>query len=265
MHLQRIHSRHLHVGILSLAALLLSALGGCAVQKGPGGQVRIGLDEAEILGQELGTFRLGDGTEGKLRVLNGRYSVKLQSRFRIIPLDNAAFARISAVHEVSGRTLLVLEKSERGCDVKTHLLSIRGSEVLSWDLGDCQSRPKITAGEDHVTFDYSNAMRTTRFIYRDARLLRGDLPIQGPLTNDGTNRQGGIPPGAPRYQPGVPVPAPSTMVAAGRREAPAIAPAGEPIKRSAPSNQTRPTPALPSKALDFPTQEQRPVRIVLDK
>lgn len=259
------NSRTRHVPSLACAALILASMSGCAVHKGPGGQVRIGLDEAELLGQEVGDFRLGDGTEGKLRVLNGRYSVKLQSRFRIIPLDNATFARISAVHEVSGRTLLILEKSERGCEVKTHLLSIRGSEVLSWELGDCKSRPKVTAGEEHVVFDYSNSMRTTRFIYRDARLVRGEIPVQGPLAAEGKPRQGAIPQGAPRYLPGIPVQAPGTLTAAGRKDHPSIAAAGEPAKRPAPVTQPRPTTPLAGRPLEFPTQEQRPVRIVLDK
>lgn len=218
----------------TLALLGLMALSGCAVQNGPRGQVKFGLDDAELFGQTVKSFKLADGSEGRLRMLGGRYSVKLQQQLKVVPIANATLVRVVSSREIGGRTLLVLEKSERNCAYKTHLMSIKGGEVLSWDFGDCQNRPQATAYTDQATFDFVQPRRTVRYTYRDARLTRGEFATPTSLPAKTS------PPPA----------APPTASMPDRTRSRATAP--------------KPAPPAPPRALEFPTQEQKPVRIVLD-
>lgn len=257
-------------GAAVLAATV--ALAGCAVQGGQAGRpLTVGLDEAELLGQTVGSFKLADGGEGRLRLYNGRYTIKLQRHFKVLAVEQAQVAKVLAAEAVGGRTLLVVEKGTNGCPYKTQLFAIQGGEALSWDFGDCRTQPEMRFGADEATFDHVQGRRVTRFTYRDGRLLRGDftLPAEPPAllppaqTPTQTQTQGVSPqPGGPRYVPGLPVSAaPLLGTAAAAPAAPERAAAtARPAATPAPAPAPRPAPAPV-----FTSQEQKPIRIVLDK
>jgi hypothetical protein len=267
-------------GWRAASLVLLVVVSGCAVQTTRTGHIQVGLDNAELLGQTLASFNLSDGSEGRLRVLGGKYSVKLQRQLKVVDIPNATMVRLVSASLVDGRTLVVLEKAERNCDYKTHLLSIQGAEVLIWDFGDCRTRPITSVQADQASFDFVQPQRTTRFTYRDARLMRGDFPTM-PVAAPGTPPSPAAPAGPVnaslhRYVPGPPVAASRLAGGAGSYEAmtgsvtggtsatpPARSPA--PPRPTAQAPRPQPTPPTPVKGLDFPSQEQKPVRIVLDK
>lgn len=248
--------------LLPLLLLLAAGLAGCVVNTAPGGQVQFGLDDAELFGQAVDGFRLPDGSEGKVRVLQGRYSVKLPRQLRVVHIEGATRVRVVSSQQVGGRTLLVLEKSERGCDQKTQLMSILGAEVLSWDFGDCQTVPQASMQPDHAVFDFVQPRRTVRYTYRDGKLLRGEFDTLA----GGQPPAGPIGAQAPRYQPGPPVPA-GTLAGAARAEPATPVPAAPaaPAERKPAAAAPAARPAAPAKSLEFPALEQKPVRIVLDK
>lgn len=229
-------------------------LSGCAVQNGPRGKVQFGLDDAEIFGQTVESFKLADGGEGKLRVLGGKYSVKLEQQLKVVPIANATLVRVVSSDQIEGRTLLVLEKSERNCAYKTQLMSIQGAEVLSWDFGDCRNRPQATTYSDQATFDFVQPRRTVRYTYRDARLVRGEFPT--PTTTSAATKP------SPIGSPSLPTPAEPP---AENKSSPTASARGSSPERARPqTTMPRRAPPPSPKALDFPTQEQKPVRIVLD-
>lgn len=257
-----------------VGSVLALSLVGCAVQTLPGGKMQVGIDNAELLGQTLASFRLADGSEGRLRVLGGKYSIKLQKQFQVVDIARATMVRVASANEVGGRTLVVLEKSEANCNFKTHLLAIQGSEVLSWDFGDCRTQPLAAIAADQATFDFVQAQRTTRYTYRDARLTRGEFSN----TANGYAPNSAYPAAAvdasgPRYVPGPPLAwsspqaRPASSATAGANDAASVAssPRKAPVAATSVTAAARPA-ALPSaKQMDFPVQEQKPVRIVLDK
>lgn len=252
---------------------------GCAVQKLPGGKVSIGIDNAELLGQNVATFKLDDGSEGRLRVLGGKYSIKLQQWFRVVDIPHATAVRLLSSDSVAGRTLLVLEKTDRSCNNKTQVMSIKGADVLIWDIGYCR-RPEISIQEDQAFFDFANGARTTRFIYRDAALFRGEFATFAMRSPAAPSRAGEGRPegrteartearteGGPRYVPGPPVAAPQPRDS-GTGSAPQTSTASAPrpsTARTRPTASPRPALPAPARTLDFPIQEQKPIRIVLDR
>ena len=277
--------------ILAVSALAL--LPACAVQSGPGGKVHVGIDNAELLGQQLGKFTLADGSEGTLRVHNGRYSIKLEKYFKVISIANALSARVVRTESVGGRTLVVIEKSERNCKQKTQLYSIQGSEVLAWDFGDCTSSPVIDIGADQATFDFVQSRRTARLTYREGRLFRSEIATVASNESTGvatiTDAKKAAPDNAAAKKATSPTPNPpqkplsqSTPTAAIDASSPRYVP-GPPLKVGSVEGRelnlpviTRPVEKKPTlsptarpenlpKALEFPAQEQKPVRIVLDK
>ncbi len=263
-HTPKMKALLLHIARITSLALAAIALTSCAIQTSPGGQFQVGLDDAELLGQTLASFKLADGSEGRLRVLNGQFSLKLQKYFKVLNIPNATLVKVVSADPIGGRTLVVLEKAERNCNYKTEVLSIQGSEVLIWEFGDCDSKPAAQIQTDHATFDFVRSQRTTRFTYRDARLSRAEYPTatagppgSAPIPATPINTS------APRYVPGPPVV--STPLGSQARQAvrpPPMAPQTPAPARVTSSNQTAPPPA---RTLDFPAQEQKPVRIVLDK
>ncbi len=163
-------------GALSVSLLaVLFGVTACAVQTGPNGQLKVGLDDAEIFGRKISTFKTLDGGEGSLRVLNGRFSVKLHSYAKIIPIDNVMTARILRTDYIDGRTVVILEKGERYCNYRYTVFSILGNEVLTWDVGDCNTQAQISADEHNVYLDFYGRFSNPRFVYRDMRLLRGEV------------------------------------------------------------------------------------------
>lgn len=268
----------------------LFLLAGCAVQNGAGGKIKVGLDGAELFGNEVSKFPLSDGGEGSLRVLGGRYSIKLQKYFKIIPIENAVTARVVRVDRVGGRTLVVLSKSERNCNYRTQILSIQGSEVLSWNIGECSAEPDINVAADNATFDFVQKRRTVRYLYRDMRLMHSQfatvtdtttsveqssvLPkasqrLPGLPQTATSAESAGIPSKGPHYVPGLPQQAPLNSGVTSTSSPPLSSPSV--LSKPAPVVVARNTsvasnarPAAPPKTFDFPVQEQKPVRIVLD-
>lgn len=230
-----------------LAGAAVLALAGCAVQQ-DGRNIRIGLDEAELFGQVVGRFQLADGSEGQLRLHAGQYSLKLQRQLRVLPIADATYARVNSFHAIDGRTVLVLEKSERNCPYKTELLSLQGAEVLSWEAGDCRTPVRVTADGDSVHLDFVQPQAGVRYTYRDARLLRAAIPAEAPSTATGGTS-------GPRWVP----PPPARADTAGDTTRPSPS-APRPV------SEARRRPAAPAPApvpTDFP-QEQKPVRVRLD-
>lgn len=248
------------------AAMLAAAaaLAGCAVQGGQAGRpITVGLDEAELLGQTVASFKLADGGEGRLRLFNGRYTIKLQRHFKVLAVEQAQVAKVLAAEAVGGRTLLVVEKGTNGCPYKTQLFAIQGGEALSWDFGDCRTQPQMRFGADEATFDHVQGRRVTRFTYKDGRLLRGDftLPPEPAALPPPAQAQGSLPPlGGPRYVPGLPVSAAALLGAAAPAAVERPAATARPVSAAAPAPAPRPAPAPV-----FTNQEQKPIRIVLDK
>ena len=270
-----------------LMLMVLFGVSACAVQTGPNGQLKIGLDDAEIFGRKIATFKTVDGGEGSLRVLNGRYSMKLHSYAKIIPIDNVMTARILRTDHIDGRTVVILEKGERYCNYKYTVMSILGNEVLSWDVGDCNTQAQLSADEHNVYLDFASRYSTARYAYRDMRLLRGEIPAgaiaattpaapnltkpNNTRTVNTANTNNAVT--GPRYQPPLPILAsagsevletkPETKLET--KQDPKIAKENSAPKKSTSSSANHSTPSsLPTK-MDFPMTEQKPVRIILDK
>ena len=264
--------------LLSCAALV----GGCAVQTDRRGQLQFQVDNAELFGQTVQTFTLPDGSEARLRVLNGQYSIKLQKYMRVIPLENATDVKVRSTAVIDGRGVIVIDKAERNCGFKMHLISVKGSEVLAWDFGDCQTAPTVNLYADGATFDFAYPNRTIRYTYQNARLVRNDY--NGAPPGPPAASAGPVASGAPRHVPGLPSapngerpggPATSAAAASGATAPASARPTAAPRTASAapaaparrnppaPTTSRTPTPA-PSTAMNFPAQEQKPVRIVLD-
>jgi hypothetical protein len=278
-----------------LMLMVLFGVSACAVQTGPNGQLKIGLDDAEIFGRKIATFKTVDGGEGSLRVLNGRYSMKLHSYAKIIPIDNVMTARILRTDHIDGRTVVILEKGERYCNYKYTVMSILGNEVLSWDVGDCNTQAQLSADEHNVYLDFASRYSTARYAYRDMRLLRGEIPAGAiaaatpaapNLTKPNNARtintaNTNNPVTGPRYQPPLPILAlagsevletkPETKQETKQetklenKQDPKIAKENSAPKKTTSSSANHSTPSsLPTK-MDFPMTEQKPVRIILDK
>nr|WP_315229221.1 hypothetical protein [uncultured Limnohabitans sp.] len=243
--------------IISIFTLL--SLVGCAIQTTPRGYIDFKVDGAELFGSDVGSFKLEDGSEGRLRVLNGEYSVKLQNRLRVLPIANATSARIFNSQLIGGRMILVVEASERNCSNRTHLLSIKESEVLSWAMGDCRQQPKVTFSKDEATFDYTYGSRTTRFTYTNQRLLKSELST---LAATAYRTQATTQSEHSRYLPSPPH---TFSVVSTSANSPPIG-AGETVGLSklTKSASAAPVPAT-VRNLTFSSQEQKPVRIVLDR
>lgn len=284
-------------GALSVSLLaVLFGVTACAVQSGPNGQLKIGLDDAEIFGRKISTFKTRDGGEGSLRVLNGRYSIKLHSYAKIIPVENVMTARVLRTDYIDGRTVVILEKGERYCNYKYTVLSILGNEVLTWDVGDCNTQAQISSDEHNVYLDFVGRYSSPRYVYRDMRLLRGEVPNRAVASTNPVptmpslpkpNNSGGSTPssnptannpsaaaqaGRPRYHPPLPMLASvgiDTVEAKGeakvdKTETKVAKEVSAPKKTNTAATGSPTPPALPTK-MDFPMTEQKPVRIVLDK
>jgi len=245
-------------------------VGGCAIQTDRRGQFQFQVDDAEIFGQTVKTFNLPDGSEARLRVLNGQFSIKLQKYLRVIPIENATEVKVRSTAMVDGRGIIVIDKVERGCSFRSQLLSIKGIEVLGWDFGDCQSTPAVSLYPNAATFDFRGPRSTTRYTYQNSRLVRNEYyGVPPALQTEGASA---VTSDARRHMPGLPsAPGEGRPVAhAGNA---ADAGVNRPITSQRPSPARQPPPApgsprvpppAPSTAMNFPAQEQKPVRIVLD-
>ncbi len=166
--------------ILRLAAvlLLLGGLSACAVKTNSRGGLVYGVDTAVLFGTEIGQFPLQDGGLGTLRREGKNFSVKLSGNQRVVPLNNVDSARIARTENVGPRTVVVIETQRRNCDYRYAVLAIEGSDVLSWDLGNCRDRPAVLVQDDRsaLTFDFPKGSNIERFVYtQDGRMRRGDV------------------------------------------------------------------------------------------
>lgn len=265
----------------ALVAALAALSAGCAVQPGRNGAPQFSLDEAALFGQVVQSFTLPDGSEARLRVAAGRHSLKLERQMRVIPVDNALTAEVHSVHTVGNRTVIVLTKSTSACPYQNQVIAWRGSEALSWDTGDCRHAPavRLTAGTLALDYPQDNG-GAQRFVYQDGRLDRGTLSAAqvaalAPAAGAAPGNAAVVPPQAQRYVPGLPAapaagaPAPSAAVAPPDRRTAATAPSADrpavrPVAAAVPVTAPA-APPRPSRPLDFQAQEQKPVRIILDK
>lgn len=290
-------------GLAMLAAAVL--LAGCAVQPNGRGGVVVGMDSAQLFGTTLSTFQLQNGTEGALRrePNNGAFSIKLNGTMRVVPLPNAVTARVARVVPMGTRTVLVVETQERNCPYKYEVLSIDGTDVLHWSLGNCNDRPRVflAEGGQALYFDFPGYDRLQRNIYTDSRMLNaGSIPangvdvkarpfadanlnpppgaapawqVPGPGAAQSGTAQRDTPAGAPAADGGRVIPAPPHKAggvaasAAPPAAAAAPAPASQPApRRSAGSagGGTAARAATPA-PMSFPAQEVAPIHLDLRK
>ncbi|WMD19759.1 hypothetical protein RAS12_24580 [Achromobacter seleniivolatilans] len=233
---------------LLTALLLLGALSACAVKTNSRGGYTYGVDTAALFGTEIGQFPLQSGGEGTLRREGTKYSVKLSGNQRVIPLANVDSARIARTENIGTRTVVVIETQRRNCDYRYTVLAIEGSEVLSWDLGNCRDRPAVLVQDDRsaLTFNFPKGSRIERFVYtQDGRMRRGDTqavagmnPRAKPFADESL-----YPPG---YQEalrehGVYPPPAAAVAPAGKGRSAKPAKPGKPA--SSPETAARPAPA----------------------
>ncbi|WP_373980337.1 hypothetical protein LN047_23370 [Achromobacter sp. JD417] len=166
--------------LLRLAAslLLLAGLSACAVKTNSRGNLVYGVDTAALFGTEIGQFPLQDGGLGTLRREGKNFSVKLSGNQRVVPINNVESARIARTENVGSRTVVVIETQRRNCDYRYSVLAIEGSDVLSWDVGNCRDRPVVLVQDDRsaLTFDFPKGSSIERFVYtQDGRMRRGNV------------------------------------------------------------------------------------------
>jgi hypothetical protein len=260
-----------------------AVLAGCAVNPNGRGGMQFGLDTTELFGTVVDTFQLQDGSDGTLRKDNGRYSLKLSRYMRVIPLQNAITAKVARVDNVGDRTVVTIETQERNCPYKYMLLAVQGSDVMSWEFGNCKDRPRASLDEKSsvLAFDFPGYGRLMRHTYADSRLLQSAVPVPpGVDLNakpfaDASLRapqgSGGNAPAADgnRYVPAIPQATagngtPASSATPAQPASPGGAASNSPRKRVNASTGT-PTVARAPTQLSFPTEEVKPVRVDLLK
>jgi hypothetical protein len=263
------------------AALVAAALlCGCAMTPNGQGGMIMSVDTAGLFGIEAGTFTMADGSVGTLRrATNGTYSVKLDRYMRVTPLQNAISARIARVETIKERTVVVIETQERGCAYKYEVLSISGSDVLQWKLGNCNDRPRVEKSADgqSLTLDFPNYNRITRNLYTDSRMMNATIPAppgvdlqSKPFADQSLRAPTAVATDAPatgsRY---VPAP-PQADKTPAQPSAPAATTATPRARRNTRTSGSSPTPATPvarntPAPLSFPSEEIKPIQIDLRK
>lgn len=241
------------IGVTALAILVA----GCAVQKTHRGY-EIGIDKAALMGSELAAFKLRDGSSGTLRSYardqrSPEFSVKLEKYQKVIELGTAERMRFERADAVGDRTLVVITRYERDC-VRTSLLALKDSEVLAWTLNhqDCRSEPVPSVEGDRLYLSYG----PVRFVYQAGNVTKQSAPLPQPSA---ASRPASV-------DPRLPVPAPKLGANAG------VLSADTPTPRSPATRPTKverrppasPAPAASTRPLDFPQEQQKPVRIILD-
>lgn len=279
--------RILKVWELVALAAFAALIQGCAVQQGPNGSIVVGVDQAELLGRKIDSFTLPGGSTGSLRVVDNEYSLKLDQYFRVISIGRANTARVVKVEQVGDRATVLVVKSDNSCDYRYNLFSIKGSDVLSWEFfSDCKTQAALMKVDSEQQFDFQGPYQVTRFVYRASQLFRSDIPLNRTQQVAPASVPAGV--AGPRYVPGAPsagdvqsarpdLVKPPVGVAEPRYVpgAPSVGTSKtappDPVKRvtGAPRTSPAPRPAQatapqPAK-LEFPTVEQKAIRIVLDK
>jgi hypothetical protein len=155
----------------TLLAMTL-AFGGCAVQQSRPGQLQVGVDVPEMIGQRLASFKLADGSEGVLRVLSGQFSIKLQRHLKVFDIRPAQRVKLLRTEYFGDSTLVVVEKANGNCQHQIEVLKIRGPDVSSWTFGDCRMPLQIEREGDELYFDLVANNRLERIVYREERMFR---------------------------------------------------------------------------------------------
>ena len=242
-------------GLVPALAVLLLTASGCAIEGTVNGGSKFAFDEAELLGVTVQMFRLSDGSEGRVRKLGNKFSIKLQRYQRVIPIENATAVRFVDSRMVGGQMLLVIDKVEPNCRSQTQIITIRGAEVNGWDIGDCVPHPHIIYTTDSATFEYKIDGQTMRHIYQNGRLLRSESqPFQA-----GTSLVGDM----FRYVPPPPIALGEGHVAAPPPATPKVTLTAKPVVKT-----THPNSAAISRPSDirFKEQEKKPsIILILDK
>jgi len=234
----------------SLPVLLASLLlGACATRSNSGSIAQYSLDQAAIFGDVVDAFVLPDGSEGSIRRFNNNYSIKLQKHSRVVDIERATQVKFRSAQSVDGYTLIVLEKAERNCQGKTHLMAIRGTKVRSWDFGNCRTWPESEIASDAATFYVEEGAGTIQYQFTGGRLLYGPAPKRPPLMPARQAPAENQPPAAP---------ARSGETAQASRPKSSNAP-------TAASRKTAPAPYVPPAAPIFKPKEQAPRIIYMDK
>ena len=240
-------------GLLSAAFALV--VQGCAVQVGPNGHRVVGVDQAELLGRKTEIFTLPGGATGALRAIGSQYSLKLDQYFRVLPIGQAKTVRVVKVEQVGDRSTVLVEISDNSCDYRYQLFSIKEDDVLTWNFyGDCKTPATLMKVENEQQFDFRSSYQVTRFTHRDSRFFRRDIPLSKPQ----------------QVMPSTPPIAAVSRSRPGPPSAGAAITSRDPVRRSPPAGRTaqpqRPVQAAPLPAkLEFPAEEQKATRIVLDK
>ncbi len=258
-------------------------LAGCAVNPNGRGGMQFGVDTTELFGTVVDTFQLKDGSEGTLRKDSGHYSLKLARYMRVIPLQNAITAKVARVDNIGDRTAVTIETQERNCPYKYVLLAVQGSDVLGWEFGNCQDRPRANLDDKNgvLTFDFPGYGRLARHTYADSRLQQSAVPVppgvdlnakpfadaslRAPLGNTGNapaadgNR---YVPALPQTTAGSSTPSPGTPSTSPTSAASA---ANNGTRKRAGGNSGTPTVARAPTQLSFPTEDVKPVRVDLLK
>lgn len=238
--------RHRLLGGSSLVLIAGLLLGGCAVQSSPNSPY--GFDSAAVFGAQLDEFLLPDGSSGTIRRMNDRYSVKLQKYSRVVDIEGATMVRFRSAQLVSGYTLVVLDKAERNCPTKTQLLALRGTEVRSWEFGNCKSWPDTMIYRDGATFDVPDGRGRIRYQFADGRLVYGEAPASDAKQPDAQVEGNG---GRAKSQ--------------GKTDGKtAIADAKANGSNANANRRTSSAPSVPNAALIFKSREQAPRTIYLD-
>lgn len=252
-------------GCIAVAiALIGQFIAGCTVQQGPrNGTYEVGLDKAGLLGSQLATFKLQDGSAGTLRVYTPdsrgpQFSIKLEKFLKVIELGTSERMRFDRAEQLGDRTVVAITRYDRDC-LRTTLLSIKGSEALNWTVNyqDCRSEPELSVDGDKLYVSYGRA----RFVYRAGSLSKELTPLAQPSV--------AAQPSSAKADSGLPAPAPKLGVNAGVVSADVKAPTAKaqvkPAARPSPARAgVPPAPPTGTKPLDFHAQEQKPVRIILD-
>jgi hypothetical protein len=257
-----------HATYASIFACIV-CLAGCAVQRQSGDRVVVGIDQAGLFGKEVDTFVLPDGGKASIRELEHRLSLKFQAYSRVVEIERATAVQFRSAQEIDGYTLVVLDKSEKNCAVKTHLMAIKGGEVRQWDFGDCRSAPEVALAADGMRFDLRSGTRTTRYLFSQGRLLYGDLlvarqpaTVVGPATG-ALPGAGASPVLSATTAPGIARATPERQAAASDN----VAASGSGAAPRAPSaSGHKPANArdvLPASVLTFSAKEQAPRTIHL--
>lgn len=170
------HCKCLFSGLILLVAAV--GLTGCAARTYSNGKTVYSIDQAALLGKKVSEFRLPDGSEASVRLHQGHYSVKFEKFSNVFDIGDASRVEFKSSMQVDDFSVVLLEKTEKACPNMIMLLAVRGPEVRVWDVGSCQTNPKITVSPSMVTLDVINGNTVTRNQFSGGALRYFNIPYQ---------------------------------------------------------------------------------------